>query len=120
MVSISTTLEVDPASAVTLHEQVAAAIRRAIADGEANAGDRLPPARDLAAVLGVNSNTVLRALRTLREEGLVEFRRGRGVTVTGVAPQRSAVVSKARELVALARDHGYRRDELADLIRQIS
>lgn len=39
------------------------------------AGDRLPPARDLAAVLGVNPNTVLRALRTLREQGLVEFRR---------------------------------------------
>jgi hypothetical protein len=41
------------------------------------------------------------------------------VTITGLAPQRSAVVVKARELVALAREHGYRRDELADLIRQI-
>ena len=28
-----------------LHEQVAAEIRRAIADGEARAGERLPPAR---------------------------------------------------------------------------
>ena len=69
---------IDHASPVPLHEQVAAAIRRAIADGEARAGERLPPARDLAAVLGVNANTVFRALRTLREGGLVEFRRGRG------------------------------------------
>src|ERR1700760_982372 len=103
-----------------LHEQVAAAIRRAIAEGEAGPGERLPPARDLAAVLGVNANTVFRALRTLREEGLVEFRRGRGVSVTGAGPQRSAVVAMARELVATARQYGYRREELAAIIEQVS
>ena len=103
-----------------LHEQVAAAIRRAVADGEAGPGERLPPARDLAAVLGVNANTVFRALRTLREEGLVEFRRGRGVSVTGIAPQRSPVVAKARELVALARRYGFRPEELAEIIEQVS
>ena len=65
--------------------------------GEATAGERLPPARDLAAELGVNTNTVLRALRALRDEGLLEFRRGRGITVTGT-PQQSAVIAKATEL----------------------
>jgi GntR family transcriptional regulator len=105
---------------VPLHEQVAAAIRRAIADGEAAPGERLPPARDLAAVLGVNANTVLRALRTLREEGLVEFRRGRGVSVTASAAQRSPVVTKARELVAVARRYGYQPEELLTIIGQVS
>src|SRR5881392_1337805 len=108
--SISSTMlevKVDRSEALGLHEQVAAELRRAIAEGEAGPGDRLPPARDLAAVLGVNANTVLRALRVLRDEGLLEFRRGRGVTVTGIGPQRSAVVAKARELVALARRYGY-------------
>ncbi len=119
MSSINNTLEIDHSSPVPLHEQVAAAIRRAIAEGEARAGERLPPARDLAAVLGVNANTVLRALRTLREEDLVEFRRGRGVSVTGIAPQRSRVVVKARELVALARQCGYQPQELARIIEQI-
>jgi GntR family transcriptional regulator len=104
---------------VPIHEQVAAEIRRAIADGEAGPGERLPPARDLAAVLGVNSNTVLRALRQLREEGLLEFRRGRGITVVGDAPQRSVVVTKARELVRLARSQGYRRDELIEIIQGV-
>ncbi len=71
-------------------------------------------------MLGVNANTVLRALRALRDEGLVEFRRGRGVTVTGIGPQRSAVVAKARELVALARRYGYQPEELAEIIEQLS
>jgi GntR family transcriptional regulator len=118
--STTPTLGIDHASPVPLHEQVAAAIRRAIADGEVGPGERLPPARDLAAVLGVNANTVFRALRTLREEGLVEFRRGRGVSVTGIAPQRSPVVAKARELVAVARRYGFRPEELAEIIEQVS
>jgi GntR family transcriptional regulator len=101
-----------------LHEQVAAEIRRAIADGEAKAGERLPPARDLAAVLGVNTNTVLRALRQLRDEGLLDFRRGRGVTVAGTA-ERGAVVERAKELVRFARQNGYRLDELVRIIESL-
>jgi GntR family transcriptional regulator len=118
--STNSIVEIDHSSLAPLHEQVAAAVRRAIADGEAVAGERLPPAKDLAAVLGVNANTVFRALRTLRDEGLVEFRRGRGVTVSGIGPGRSAVVEKARELVTLARRCGYRPDELAEIIAQVS
>ena len=102
-----------------LHLQVAAAIRRAIADGEAKPGERLPPARDLAAVLGVNANTVLRALRSLRTEGLLEFRRGRGITVTGT-PQQSMILTKAAELLQLGRDHGYQRSELVEILRTIT
>jgi len=102
-----------------LHDQVAAEIRRAIAEGEAKPGERLPPARDLAAVLGVNTNTVLRALRQLRDEGLLEFRRGRGVTVTGT-PQRGAVAARAKEFVEFARGQGYRLEELLQIIHDVS
>jgi len=109
-------VKVDRGELTDLHEQVAAEIRRAIAEGEAQPGERLPPARDLAAVLGVNSNTVLRALRTLREEGLLEFRRGRGITVAG-SPSRGVIVAQARNLVRLARKHGYRLDELVEIVK---
>jgi GntR family transcriptional regulator len=104
---------------VELHQQVAAEIRRAIAEGEAKPGERLPPAKDLAAVLDVNTNTVLRALRQLRDEGLLEFRRGRGVTVTAT-PERGAVVTQARELVHFARRHGYDLGELVEIIESVS
>ena len=101
-----------------LYLQVAAQIRRAIADGEAKPGERLPPARDLATVLGVNTNTVLRSLRLLQDEGLLELRRRRGITVAGT-PERGAVVQKVRELVEFARHQGYAVDEVVAMIEDL-
>ncbi len=109
-------VKVDRGEPTDLYLQVAGEIRRAIADGEAKPGERLPPAKDLAIVIGVNTNTVLRALRSLRDEGLLDFRRGRGITVAGTA-ERSAVVDRVRELVRFAEQHGYRREELVGIIR---
>ncbi|MBT2406619.1 MULTISPECIES: GntR family transcriptional regulator [unclassified Streptomyces] len=100
-----------------LHEQVAGAIRRAIAEGECAPGDRLPPARELSLALGVNANTVLRGLRALRDEGLLEFRRGRGVTVAGAADGRSALVERVRELVADGARLGYGKADLIEMIK---
>lgn len=110
--------KVDRDSPIDLHEQVAAEIRRAIADGEAKPGERLPPAKDLAAILHVNTNTVLRSLRQLRDEGLLEFRRGRGITVTGT-PQQSALIERAKDLIHYARTQGYNPAELSRLIEQL-
>src|SRR6187200_3657488 len=111
-------VKLDHDNPLDLHEQVAGEIRRAIADGEAKPGERLPPAKDLAAVLGVNTNTVLRSLRVLRDEGLLEFRRGRGISVAGT-PERGVVVQRARELVDFARSQGYRVDELVKIIEDV-
>jgi GntR family transcriptional regulator len=108
-------VKIDRDDPTLLHDQVAAQIRRAIADGEAKPGERLPPARDLAAVMHVNTNTVLRALRLLRDEGLLELRQGRGIRVSGT-PQRGAVLAKAIELVQLGRQNGYNRAELLEII----
>ncbi len=108
-------VHIDRAESIPLHDQVAAEIRRAIAEGEAGPGDRLPLAKDLAAVLGVNKNTVLRALHILREEGLLDFQRGRGITVAGSA-ERGAVVHRIRDLIEYCRHQGYRRDEVIQII----
>lgn len=66
--------------------------------------------------LAVNVNTVLRALRALREEGLLDFRRGRGVTVAQCAGGRGAVVEQARRLLELASAQGYSSAELITLL----
>jgi GntR family transcriptional regulator len=110
--------KLDPLSELPLFEQAAAEIRRAIADGEVGPGERLPSAKALAAVLEVNTNTVLRALRLLRDEELLELRRGRGVTVAGT-PQQGAVLIKAKELLRFALRQGYARDELVRMIESL-
>src|SRR5664280_3871484 len=114
--SIIRHVKVDRSDSLALHDQVAAEIRRAIADGEAAPGERLPPAIDLADVLGVNKNTVIRALHILRDEGLLDFTRGRGVHVVGT-PQQSAVLVRISELLDFARQQGYRKEEVVALIQ---
>jgi len=119
MTSTMFSVNIDRTGQVALHDQVAAQIRRAIAEGEAGPGERLPLAKDLAGVLGVNKNTVLRALHILREEGLLEFRRGRGITVAGT-PERGAVLAQVRNLLEFARQQGYGRSEIIQMINNLA
>ncbi|MET8952305.1 GntR family transcriptional regulator [Streptomyces sp. NPDC004393] len=110
-------LRLDKRDTRPLHEQVAGAVRRAIAEGECRPGDRLPSARDLSQALDVNVNTVLRGLRSLRDDGLLEFRRGRGVTVAEGADGRSGLLDRVHALVAEAARQGYSRTDLIEMIR---
>ena len=105
---------------VAVYLQVAADLRREIADGVIKPGERLPPARDLAAVAGVNQNTMFRALRVLRDEGILDFQRGRGITVSGNAPGLSEVVVRCRELLSYSVQLGYRTDEVVRIIEGLS
>ena len=74
-------IHLDASSTTPLYAQLVASLRRAISTGEVATGDTLPSAADLAASLDLNRNTVLRAYRELRDDGLVELRRGRGAIV---------------------------------------
>ncbi|SEF15896.1 GntR family transcriptional regulator [Jiangella alba] len=112
-------IRLDPASAEPLFAQLAGAVRGAIARGELAAGERLPSARELAESLGLNVHTVLHGYQLLRDEGLVELRRGRGAVVTeagagGLARLREAVAGA----IAEARRLGLSADELTALIRK--
>jgi GntR family transcriptional regulator len=102
-------------SGLNLHDQVTGVIRRAIATGEVETGQRLPPAVDLAAILGVNKNTVIRALHLLRDEGVLDFTRGRGVRVVGT-PDETRLHAKISELIELGGRLGYDRASLANLL----
>jgi len=112
-------ITIDPASPVPLGDQVAAAVRRGIEDGTVGPGDRLPAARDLATSLGVNVHTVLRGYQQLRDEGLVELRRGRGAVVSAAGTAEGAELAEATgRLAAAARRLGLDEDDVLDAVRQ--
>ena len=99
-------IRVDPSSSVPLFEQVASSVRGALSSGEAAAGERLPSARELAASLDMNVHTVLHAYQLLRDEGLVELRRGRGAILTGGAGGVAELAAHVDALVVEARRLG--------------
>lgn len=112
-------IRLDPTRAEPLFEQLAASVRGSIASGDLHAGERLPGARELAGSLGVNLHTVLRGYQQLRDEGLVELRRGRGAAVTAGADAAQAGLQHAiREVRVAARRLGLSADELTARIRE--
>lgn len=112
-------LRIDPSAAQPLSDQIAAGVRRAIADGDVRKGERLPSARELAESLGVNMHTVLRGYQRLREEGLIELRRGRGAVVSGgLDPAgRAHLVQVSQLLIAEARVQGLSDQDILGLVR---
>jgi GntR family transcriptional regulator len=100
-----------------LHERVAAAVRRAIADGTVRPGDALPTALQVADALDVHRNTVLRAYRMLRDEGTIDLRAGRGARVRHVPPARDVLREEIDALLRAAAREGLDADETAELVR---
>lgn len=111
-------LTLNPDSGLPLHSQIAAAVRRAIADGQARPGDRLPAARDLARSLKVNMHTVLRAYGKLRDENLIELRRGRGAIVRKGPIAVARIRHMAVELVTAAQRQGLSLEEVVQLVEE--
>lgn len=109
---------IDPASGVALFDQLAASVRAELARGGLRAGERLPAARDVAAALDINIHTVLKAYQQLRDEGLIDLRRGRGAVVTESAGLSPELLADVRALVAEARRLEVGAGTLTALIRE--
>ncbi len=115
-------LTLDHDDSAPLYEQLAAAVRRALASGELADGERLPSARDLALQLDVNMHTVLRAYAVLGDEGLLKVRRGRGAVVVSNTPALlpSAVTQAIERLVAVANRHHVPQEQLIQALKRSS
>jgi DNA-binding transcriptional MocR family regulator len=81
--------ELSRGGAVSLTQQVVDRFTAAIDAGELEPGEKLPPTRELAELVGVNHLTAARVYRRLAELGYVTASVGRGTFVRSLAPARS-------------------------------
>ena len=72
---------VDPSNDEPLFLQIVNTVKRAVATGRLETGDRLPSVRELAHELVINPNTIARAYQVLDAEGVTRSRRGSGTFV---------------------------------------
>ncbi|WP_425929464.1 PLP-dependent aminotransferase family protein [Pseudomonas sp. NyZ201] len=93
----SVSLPFDPSGIVLdrrqgLTRQLYQALRARVLDGRLGSGTRLPASRDMAAILGLSRNSVVRAYDQLYAEGFIESRVGDGTYVSQL-PKLSTKVS---------------------------
>ncbi len=112
-------IRIDPSRGAALWEQVSASVRTAIAAGKIRSGERLPSAREVAGSLDLNLHTVLRAYQELRDEGLVDMRRGRGAVVTEAADGLRRLRDDVVALASRARSLGLAPGVLASLLADV-
>ncbi|MFJ3904760.1 GntR family transcriptional regulator [Streptomyces sp. NPDC090025] len=72
------------------YEQIAESLRGRIADGEFPPGSLLPSSRDLCEQWSVSRATAIKAMETLRADGLVTPHQGRGFSVADTPVARPA------------------------------
>jgi len=100
-------ITVDPASSVTLYEQVRRQFLEQIESGELIAGTKLPTVRGLAEHIEVAPYTVARVYRALEADGFVETRGRNGTVVSARSGSADELLQvDANAYAARARDLG--------------
>ena len=91
-------VKIDQYSATPLYKQIEEQVRELIATEKLKQGDRLPAVRQLAHILNVNQNTVVRAYLELEQEQVVVCRRGGGTIVAAKSTDPSILALRHKRL----------------------
>lgn len=93
----------------TSSEEVVTQLRNMIQRSELNLGDRLPPERDLAKLLGVSRPTLRAGIRSLVALGVLQSKQGAGTFVVDAVDSPTLDSSPLQMLAAL---HGFTSEEM--------
>jgi len=109
---------IDQGGAEPVYLQLAGQVHSALAKGELKGGERLPTARELAEALDLNMHTVLHAYQKLRDDGVIELRRGRGAVIVQNAGHNNDAVRKAlTQFATAAKTAGLSTDAALTLLK---
>ena len=117
-------LALDPSDSRPVFRQIVDEVQQSIATGILKPHDPLPAARQLAAELKVNTNTVQHAYKVLEAEASVYVRRGLGTFVAArpaLSPARQSVVARqiAEKMLREAYRHGVLASELLTALQSL-
>ena len=108
-----------------IYEQIVRAVKKAIATGQLQTGQQMPSVRVISRELGVNPNTVQKAISRLTDEGVLASHPGQGSFVADRRPSLRSQRLKAlqpliEQLLVEAAHHGVSETELLTLIQKQS
>lgn len=103
--------------------QIVLYVKRCILSREVKDGDTLPSRREIAALIGINPNTVQKAFRIMEDEGFVVTPRN-AASVLHITPELLAKIEMelshafVREFTKRARENGLSYKRVIELISQ--
>ena len=111
----------DSGAGPALYARIRRKLKQEILAGVYAEGEYLPSAGELGKKYNANKNTVLRALRMLRAEGLIDFGRGRGTVVMHSAGKADLadIAEQLRHVVNRADASGISRATVVAAVQRI-
>jgi len=87
-------MKINLKSGTPIYLQIVEQVKLSALYGRYSTGDRLPPVRELAIELRINPNTVAKAYRILKDEGIIDSRPGGG---NFIAQQENNIAEQQKE-----------------------
>ena len=118
-------IRIEKGSSVPISRQIASQIRAQCLAGTLKAGDKVPSMRELAAMITVNPNTVLRVYEKLTAEGYLQRRHGSGTFVaeklpmSQMVPEQDQFEEELEQVVRQGRMLGLDQDALQAIFNRL-
>ena len=110
-------------SRTPIYEQIKEQIVLDISRGILKKDDQLPSLRQLSAQLGININTVKRALSELEAQGVIYSVAGKGIFISGSAESQNIYVEQSLEAVKSAlinaKEMGASEERITSMVKEL-